>query len=159
MYFITRRNSETGIKFSGVEKLIYKAREESKAISKEIGFNKWREGYWLVAGGFSALIFKSTPDNKIFRKVAKDEWMPKLNTKKGIEIQEKLNTVTKVTIDELNQCISFDGAPFKSIGYAFNNTEYFGFIVGDNWDCKIPSDCEEVTYSRYKELFKNSDAE
>ena len=36
----------------------------------------------------------------------------------------------------------------------FNNDEYYGFIVGENWDFKIPEDCEEITVSEYNKLFK-----
>lgn len=153
MHFITKKTSETGIKFQSVSEKADAALKSAKALAKEIGFYKWRGGYWLVYGGFSSLIFKDNPDEKVFKKVNGNEWMPRLNTKKGKEIQAKLDATPRVTIDDLNQCIGFNGAPFKTIGYNTNNDEYFGFIVDEKWDVKIPSDCEEVTVSKYKEIF------
>jgi len=153
MYFITKKTSETGKKFQVISEKSDEVFKADKALAKEIGFHQWRPGYWLVYGGFSSLIFKNTPDEKVFKKVNGNEWMPKKNTKVGKEIQAKLDATPRVTIDELNQCIGFNGSPFKTIGFAQNNKEYFGFIISEKWDVKIPSDCEEVTCSIYRELF------
>lgn len=155
MHFITKKTSETGKKFQVISEKADAVLKADKAVAKEIGFEQWRGGYWLVWGGFSSLIFKEKPDEKVFKKVNGNEWMPRLNTKAGKEIQAKLDATPRVTIDELNQCIGFDGAPFKTIGFAQNNKDYFGFIVDEKWEVKIPKDCEEVTVSKYNEIFKS----
>jgi len=73
----------------------------------------------------------------------------------GLDYEEALlMTCPTVTIDELNQCVGFDGAPFKTIGFAGNNDSLFGFVVRDDWGFIKPDDCEEVTNSKYNELFK-----
>lgn len=154
MKYITKRSSETGKKFQEIENKAKLILLQDRKIAIEIGFTEWRGGYNCVYGGFSSLIFKKTPNTKIFKKVYGNEWMPKLNVKEGKEIKARLDSSLTVTKNDLNQCIGFDGAPFKTIGFAQNNKEYFGFVVDEDWDVKIPEDCEEVTVTRYNELFK-----
>lgn len=155
MHFITKKTSETGKKFQKIAEKASEVTKANRAVAKEIGFDEWRRGYWLVFGGFSSIIFKDKPDEKVWKKNNGNEWLPRMNTKAGKEIQAKLDATPKVSIDELNQCIGFDGAPFKTIGYAQNNKDYFGFIVDEKWKVKIPKDCKEVTVSNYNELFKS----
>lgn len=153
MYFITKRTSETGLKFQEIDDKRKRIHEQEVAISKEIGFKEWRGGYWKVFGGFSSLIFEEKPDENIYKSVNGNEWMPKKNCKEGKEIQAKLNSSETVEKHELNMCIGFNGAPLKTIGFAFNHSEFFGFVVDPKWEHESPKDCEEVTYSKYKELF------
>lgn len=155
MHFITKKTSETGKKFQVISDKTNVIHKADKAIADEIGFEQWRGGFWLVYGGFSSIIFNEKPDEKIWKKVNGNEWMPRKSTKAGRLIHYKLSSTPRVTIDELNQCIGFNGAPFKTIGFAQNNKEYFGFIVKEEWNVKIPKDCEEVTTSKYNELFKS----
>jgi len=153
MYFITKRTSETGKKFQKIEDKSKLIHEQQVALSKEIGFKQWRGGYWMVYGGFSSLIFDENPDPKIFKRVNGNEWMPKKNCKEGKEIQSKLNSADVVQKHELNMCVGFDGEPFETIGFAATNDQFFGFIIDAKWEHDAPKDCEEVTYSKYKELF------
>lgn len=152
MYFKTKQNSETGLKLAEIKKKANLAFKETKELAKEIGFSKWREGYWQAFGGISCVIFDSTPDSKIWKK-QEDGYMPKLNTKKGKAIQEKIDKITSVDYFELNECVGFNGGPFKHIGTSFNNDEFFAFSVGENWNFKAPKDCVEITVSEFKELF------
>lgn len=155
IYFKTLRTSETGLKFQEVEKREVECRNAVIALGDELGFNSWRPGYWAAYGGVSACIFPDgvTPDPKVWKKVNGDEYMPRLNCKEGKQLDKKFASLPRVERDELNMCIGYDGAPFKCIGFAPNNDAYFGFTVGDNWGCKIPFDCTEVTYTEYKSLF------
>jgi hypothetical protein len=153
MYFITERTSETGKKFQKIEDKSKRIHEQEVALSKEIGFKQWRGGYWNVYGGFSSLIFDEKPDEKIYKRVNVNEWMPKKNCKEGKEIQAKLNSSEIIDNHELNMCVGFNGAPFKTIGFAANNDQFFGFVIDSKWEHEAPNDCEEVTCSKYKELF------
>ena len=152
MYFITEKKSKTGKSFQTISDKKDDVFKKQKQVAKEIGFHQWRGGYWTVWGGFSCLMFKDKPNEKVYKK-QEDGWMPKLNSKEGKEIQAKLDTCPKVEIDELNKCIGFDGAPFKTIGFGWNNKKYFGFSVEQNWKVKIPKDCKEITTTEYKKLF------
>lgn len=155
IYFKTLRTSETGLKFQEIEKREEECRNAVIALSDELGFESWRPVYWSAYGGVSACIFPDgvTPDLKIWKKVNGDEYMPRLNCKDGKELNKKFEALPRVSIDELNMCIGFGGAPFKTIGFASNNETHIGFIVGANWGCKIPNDCTEVTYTEYQTLF------
>ena len=160
MKFITKRNGKTGKKFSEIEKQKNVCHKEQCKLSKEMGFVEWRNAYWAVWGGVSSVIFKD--ENKVDKKLWKnveghsDEWMPRRNSKEGKLLHGKLISLSKVSIDDLNECIGFDGAPFKTIGFAFNSKTYFGFEVEEKWDVKIPKDCKEVTTTKYNSLFKES---
>lgn len=153
IYYIVKRTSVTGKKFVALEKQIAIMRKQHKALSKELGFTQYRGGYGCF-GGFSAICFDKEPNMEVWKRVNRGEYMPRLNTKAGKEIQAKLNAPIKISHNELNKCIGFDGFPFQTIGYNANSKTYFGFIVGDDWGVKIPKDCKEVTNSQYQKTFK-----
>ena len=153
MYFKTLRSSQTGENFKKVESKAGQAFDEQKSLSEELNFKSWREGWWQAFGGISCVHFENKPDSKLWKK-KEDGYMPKLNSKAGKELQKKIDNLTSVSYDELNQCVGFDGAPWKHIGVNFDNDEYFGFEVGESWDFKIPEDCTEITTTEYRRLFK-----
>jgi len=153
MKFITKKSSETGKRFQIISDKRSEVFKKQKQVANEIGFHQWRHGYWTVWGGFSCLMFKENPNEKVYKK-QEDGWMPRLNSKEGKKIQAQLDACSKVGINELNQCIGFDGAPFKTIGFGSNNKNYFGFEVEEDWGVKIPKDCKEVTTTEYNKLFK-----
>ena len=157
MYYITEKTSKTGLKFQAISDKRKIAQDEAIAFSKKYGFTQYRSGYWQVFGGISSCLnFKETPDKKIWGKGAgKGEFMPKKNSKVGKLINKELNDLTTVTIDDLNKCIGFDGAPFKTIGFAENNDKYFGFAIGEDWKIEVPKDCEEVLASNYRKIFES----
>lgn len=157
MYYITKRNSETGKKFQLISDRMTSIFEQQKQLSYELGFDEWRQGNWVFYGGYSSLIFPSEPDKKVYKEtIYENEWMPRLNTKLGKGIQAKLDSIPTISIDEANQCIGFNGAPFKMIGFSRGNEEYFGFSIREEWKIKVPLDCQEVTTTMYNSLFKNA---
>lgn len=153
MKFKTLKSSITGQKFEAVNKKAKQAHKETVELSKKIGFEQWRIGYWCAYGGISCVMFKSIPDEKLWKK-EKDGYAPKLNVKAGKEIRKLFDEVTSVSYDELNQCIGFDGAPWKHIGVSFDNDEWIGFEVDEKWNVNIPKDCTEVTTTEYNNLFR-----
>ena len=50
-------------------------------------------------------------------------------------------------------CVNYEQNFMEHIGYAFTNNDYYGFIVDSTWKFTAPTDCEEVTFSKYNELF------
>lgn len=154
LYFITNKESETGLKFDLIEKKMNQILKRQKAISKNIGFKQWRDSRCAVSGGFSSIVFKEEPNRKVWSKISENEYLPKRSSKAGREIWEQLNSVGMVENQELNDCIGFKRNTFHSIGFAMDNHYFFGFEINDEWGIKIPKDCEEVTGSAYKNLFK-----
>ena len=155
MYFITKKTSVTGKKFQIIADKMNVVQDAQKALAKEMGFKAWRKGYWCFCGGFSSIIFEKAPDEKLWKKVNGNEWMPRLNSKAGKELEAKLDACPKIKGNEINECIGFkDGFPFKTIGFAMRSKTHFGFVVGENWDVKIPKDCKEVTITKYNSIFK-----
>ena len=152
MKYKTLKSSETGKKFSLIYEKSCKAHDETVALSEELNFETCRIGYWCAYGGISCVMFEETPDKNIW-KSEKDGYTPKLNNKVGKEIAEKFNQITSVSYDELNQCIGYDGAPWKHIGVNFNNKLWVGFETDEKWKVKVPKDCEEITITEYNQLF------
>lgn len=156
LYYKTRRTSETGLKFQEIEKREEECHAAVIALGNELGFSRWRPGYWSAFGGISSCIFPEgvTPDPKVWKKVNGDEYMPKFSCKEGKKLNQKFDVLPRIRREELNRCIGFDEeSPFYCIGFAFTNETYYGFIVGQNWDCKIPDDCTEITFTEYQTSF------
>lgn len=158
MYFITPKDSETGKKFSAISEKRKQCYQAQKELAQKYGFTQWRSGHWVLFGKISACIFPETPDTKIWKRVnSRDEWMPKLTTKEGKEIKKDFDSLPQVSNEELNACVGYD-EDWSTIGFAQNKT-FFGFIGFEDWDVKVPEDCEEVTVSKYREMFGNDKKE
>ena len=158
MYFITPKNSETGKKFQKIAEKLDVCFENQKALAEKYGFTSWRGERWVVAGGISSVIFPqgTTIDTKVWKEVRDGEYMPRLNINQGKAIQADFDKALTISKAELNACISWNEGFSKHIGFCKANNEYFGFTIEDDWtDIVIPSDCTEITTSKYKELFKN----
>lgn len=157
MFYITKKDSETGRKFTEVIISKDRAIKEQKAFAEKYGFRTFRAACWQAWGGISSCLdFKETPDKKIWGKgLKKGEYYPRQNSKSGKDIYKEIENLHCVSIDVLNQCIGFDGAPFKQIGFASCNKQYFGFVVDKKWKIKVPKDCEEVLESKYDLLFQS----
>lgn len=156
MFFITKKESETGKKFAEILKKKEVAEKEQIELSEKYGFKTYRAAYFSVWGGFSSCLdFKEAPDKKLWGKGAKpNEYFPKKNSKVGKAIVQEFEDMTYVTTRELNSCIGYTEMTFNKIGFAFGNDEYFGFITSKEWGVKIPNDCEEVTETKYDKLFR-----
>lgn len=155
MYYITKKESKTGLKFQELIAERDKCTEAAVILSKKYGFEEWRQGYWKAFGGISSCIFKEQPDKKIWGKgAAPGEYMPKRNSKIGKQINQEFDELPTVSLFQLNKCIGWESSGFQSIGFSFGNDEYFGFSVSEKRNLTVPEDCEEVTTSRYRELFK-----
>ncbi len=159
MYFITKKNTATGKKFAALEAKMQVVTKAQKALSKELGATQWRDSYWVVMGGFSALIFPKgkEPDLKLWKNVngSKTEWMPRYNRKASKEISNKINALPVIRNKDLNDCIGFKADIFKSIGFNPYSKDYFGFIAKEEWNIRVPKDCKEITYTQWKKIFGN----
>ena len=157
MYFKTERNSETGKKFQEFADKKKLALNAQVVFAEKYGIKQWRDKGWYVGGQFYSVIFKDDVevDLKVWKEVKglPNEYMPRLNSKKGKEIQKEIDEMPLVSKAELNSCIGWDEDFSKSIGYA-RSKEYFGFEVDEKWEVKIPKDCIEVTTTEYKKLFR-----
>ena len=156
MYFITEKTSETGKKFQKVLEKMKTIRKFQSDLSDELGFSKWRDGYWVSAGGFTSLLFDTEPDMAIYKRVSgsKNEYMPRLNNKTGKEIAAKLKACPVLERHELNDCIGFDGGLSMTIGCNSRNKQFFGISAEEDWNIKPPKDCKEITTTEFKKLFK-----
>lgn len=151
MYYKVSINSETGKKFLDLKEKGNHAIDAVGQLAKELGFKRWRQGYWCIWGGVSCVFFNSPVDKKIWTK-KEDGWMPKLNTKIGKKLYAKIKDLPKVTWHDLNMCIGYDQF-FHSIGVSYSNKDWVYFSVNESWNVKIPHDAIEVLYSEFKSNF------
>jgi hypothetical protein len=157
MYYVTKKESETGKKFTELLKKKEIAIAAQKELSTKYGFETYRGAYWQAWGGFSSCLdFKETPDKKIWGKGAEyKEFYPKKNSKVAKAVWQEFQDMPCVSTDELNACIGMERKSFKTIGFAFGSDEYYGFITSKKWGVIVPKDCEEVTETKYDEVFEN----
>lgn len=155
MYYITKRDSETGKKFASFREKMKRAFQEQREMCNKYGFSHWRAKSSFSFGGISGVQFPNgfDIDMKVWKSIGTAQYYPRLTSKIGKLIHAEFEAMFTVEKDELNACIGYNEI-MNTIGFAFNNDEYFGFAIGKNWDVKIPDDCEEVLHSKYLELFK-----
>ena len=152
MYFITKKDSVTGKKFAAISEKRKQCHKAQKELALRYGFNQWWQAYGVVFGGISGCLFDKEPDTKIWKYVKYLKgWMPKIGTSEGKKIMKEFNNLPHIANEELNACIGWD-EDCSTIGYAKNKSLY-GFVGFDDWKIDVPDDCEEVTISKYKELF------
>ena len=157
MYYITRKNSETGKK---MQELLDKASAIRKEISeylKLLGANpkSWvsSDNYFFNTGVI-AVIFDKEPDLKIWKEFKKipNSYQPRITTYEGKKIQAKLDSIEAIDRVDLNRIVGF-GQVFQHVGFDLGSKDYFCFMLREDWRHTMPEDCEEITYKRYLELF------
>ena len=157
MYYITRKNSETGKK---MQELLDKASAIRKEISEYLKLlganpNQWgsSDRYMLQTHFYSAL-FDETPDMKIWKecKELPGTYQPRRMNYEGKKIALKFESIEPIERDAINEIIGY-GQVFRYAGYDINNPDYFCFKIEESWNHTMPEDCEEITYKRYLELF------
>lgn len=159
-YFKTPQDSETGKKFTEIEKRGDVCHEALKAFLEKYGFQQYRPSRISHVGGISSCKDPINPiDSKLWKSSGYgfNEWMPKLNCKAGVAIMAEIKALPIVDIDELNAVVGYEGSTFKSAHIGFSGGEvcktHFGFVLADEWNVIPPSDCEEITASDYKKHF------
>ena len=157
MYYITRKNSETGKK---MQELLDKASAIRKEISEYLKLlganpNQWgsSDRYMLQTHFYSAL-FDETPDMKIWKecKELPGTYQPRRMNYEGKKIALKFESIEPIERDAINEIIGY-GQVFRYAGYNIHNPDYFCFKIEESWNHTMPEDCEEITYKRYLELF------
>lgn len=153
MYFITKKDSETGKKFQALDEKIIEKRDAINKLIDKYGLTGVYIHKPSCGGRIHSVEFKETPNPKLWKKARHVGYYPK-RTKEGIAIIKEFCSIPQISSNDINMCVGFGGAPFKTIGYNLTSIgDYFGFEVGDDWVFTPPADCEEVTSSRYKQLF------
>lgn len=156
MYYITKKDSDTGKKFMDIVDKIKEASNAAKEEAIRLGAEKFTTDSWHLAGGLTGIILPNRPDNKdlILRKSVKVKnlYVPNRKSKSGRELETKWQQLPVVGKNELNNIINHDD-PFSNIGFNYNHPEYIAFSIMEEWNVTTPDDCEEVTTTKYKEMF------
>lgn len=154
IYYKTPKDSETGEKFQEIAERADLCQESVKLLLNELGASsQYYPDRWSVYGGIEYVIFDKEPDMTVWKsesKIGINVYSPRLKSKAGKDLESEIGLLPKVSRYELNQCIGFD-SHFHCIGFTYND-DLFGFSVSSNWKCKIPTDCEEITYSEYQSI-------
>lgn len=156
MYYITKKDSETGKKFQELLDTMRQYRQHAFKIAERFGTTKIVRPGFSIDGGVFAVVEPTIIDDKLIRPLkkfkVKNSYVPNTRTKKGKELQKELDELPVVMTHDLNAVIGWDEA-FSNIGYDYNNPEYFAFSVKESWNIKMPEDCTEITTAQYKEMF------
>ena len=158
MHYITKVDSETGLKFMALKAKISQVNKASIKCAKEFNTEVICSNRWAIAGGIEGLYLINGTDDKRLRLDKKfnhdNIFVPNLKNKGGKEIKKAWSELPIVSKEELNSIVNYNERHFSSIGYNFNNKEYVAFDVEEKWKIKVPNDCEEITTTKYKEMFK-----
>lgn len=157
MFYITKRDSETGKKFADLQQLFAQSHKEKVELAKKYGFGGWTE--WQIGFGIANVVFAEgvIPDEKLWKPSKshnRDCYKPNLRTKVGRALQNELNSAKRVYPQDINFPVLRDHPdnPWMTIGFR-SAGNYYGFETPAKWKYELPADCEEVTSIKYKELF------
>ena len=162
MYYITKKDSETGKKFALIVEKIKKANSAALEIVKELGADAHRPSNspWISHGGISSFVFYHEPENKsIWKIIGKNEYFISKKTKEGTALLRRIKILPIVEIDELNKCIGMEtmsDSHWRSIGFHADDDEkikFFGFKLKEEWKINVPADCTEVTTKNFNKIF------
>ena len=159
MYYITRKNSETGKK---MQELLDKASAIRKEISEYLELIGAKSNQWVSSDKYffntvvRAVLFETEPDMKIWKEFKKfpNSYQPRMTSYEGKKIQTKFDSIEAIDRVDLNRIVGF-GQVFQHVGFDLGSKDYFCFMLREEWKHTMPEDCEEITYKRYLELFKN----
>ena len=157
MYYITRKNSETGKK---MQELLDKASAIRKEISEYLKLLGANPNQWVSSHNYffntivRAVLFESEPDMKIWKvfKNFPNSYQPRITTYEGKKIQSKFQSIGVIDRVDLNKVVGFEQV-FQHVGFDLGSKDYFCFMLREDWRHTMPEDCEEITYKRYLELF------
>lgn len=157
MYYITRKNSETGKK---MQELLDKASAIRKEISDYLKLVGANPNQWVSSDKYffntvvRAVLFESEPDMKTWKVFENfpNSYQPRITTYEGKKIQAKLDSIEAIDRVDLNRIVGF-GQVFQHVGFDLGSKDYFCFMLREDWRHTMPEDCEEITYKRYLELF------
>ena len=157
MYYITRKNSETGKK---MQELLDKASAIRKEISEYLELIGAKSNQWVSSDNYffntvvRAVLFETEPDMKIWKEFKKipNSYQPRMTSYEGKKIQAKFDSIEAIDRVDLNRIVGF-GQVFQHVGFDLGSKDYFCFMLREEWKHTMPEDCEEITYKRYLELF------
>ena len=156
MYYITRKNSETGKKMQELLDKTSAIRKEISEYLKLLGANpkSWVSSDKYFFNTVIAVLFESEPDMKIWKvfKNFPNSYQPRITTYEGKKIQAKFDSIEAIDRVDLNRIVGF-GQVFQHVGFDLGSKDYFCFMLREDWRHTMPEDCEEITYKRYLELF------
>ncbi|UJF29873.1 hypothetical protein L0B70_00325 [Kaistella sp. 97-N-M2] len=155
IYFKTKKDSETGKK---IQALVDRAKNAEEEINKFVDELKSDRKYltsdrYILGTGIVGLKFEIEPDMKVWKKFHGFPfyYSPRMSSKEGKQLQEKLNSFDKVCRTEIGETIGFDDF-LKTPGIELNGVDYFGIAFGSDWNHSLPTDCVEITGSEYNNL-------
>ena len=119
MYYITRKNSETGKK---MQELLDKASAIRKEISEYLELIGAKSKQWVSSNnylfntGVMAVFFDKEPDLKIWKEFKKipNSYQPRMTSYEGKRIQAKFDSIEAIDRVDLNRIVGF-GRVFSTL--------------------------------------------
>ncbi len=155
IYFKTKKTSSTGEK---IQNLVDRAKKANNEINEFVDELKSDRRYlinerYILGTGIAGLKFETQPDMKIWKefKGFPNYYSPRMSSKEGKLLAEKINSFDKVGRDEISEAIGLNDF-FRMPGLKLCDSDYFGITVDKGWNHKMPGDCIEITGSEYDNL-------
>lgn len=148
-YFKIKRDTLIGKELTKTLSIIPKIQEEAGKLCDEYKFKEYRRGHWTYAGGFTAFCSPlGEVDLELFKQDNCGNFTPRLNTRKGKELQAKMDSVPSITTMDINKL--FGLRAYEGMGIAFKDKEWIGISVEDN--AIIPPYAIEITKIEWMNL-------
>lgn len=157
LYYKTLKNTETGDKIKRIINLCHQGRQEAEELCRELNAEEQYliNSRFILGTGLVAFRFSNEPDMKIWKKHKIDGYYePRLKSKKGKEIQNKIFNLQRIDKAELSDAIGLS-CWFRSPGFT-EVKNYYLFNLESSWEHKMPNDCAEITGSEYDKLLKET---
>ena len=155
IYFKIKNDSETGKK---IQNLVDRAKKAEKEINQFVDELKSDRKYlrnerYILGTGIAGLKFEAEPNMKIWKnfKGFPNYYSPRMSSKEGKVLAEKIDSFDKVGRDEISDAIGLNDF-FKMPGLHLGKSDYFGIAMDKNWNHPMPKDCFEITGSEYDNL-------
>jgi hypothetical protein len=154
MFYITKRDSETGIKFQELDNKRIVMYSQMDELQKQVKADSYYTSSSHAFGAIVSFVFEKEPDLKIWKYSKKDnDYTPRASSKEGKSIKEKMKLIEFISKKELNSCLTDKLLFAKTVGFNWSNADYFGISIREDWCIEMPNDCEEVTTTKYNEMF------
>lgn len=152
-YYKTNKDTETGLNIQALLDRADVFDKQVEILREKYGFTRvWASSFYFR--NLSAVEFEGEPDMSIWKKVRDIDggYYPRSRSKN----KEVLNDFTElknleIKRDELDDIIG-NKRVFAHAGFKDTIPDIYIFIVGSDWGCKIPEDCEEISNIEYEKL-------
>lgn len=153
-YFKVRKDSEVGERFSELIERWSIVKNRISDFLLTIGADSYYTSSLCCIGAISDIVFKEEPNMKIWKKskTAQNTYTPRLSSKEGKKMEQRIKACGEIRNIELNLCIGYNES-WECIGFSGKTTcEYYSFNCKCELSAEVLAQCVEITAMEHEEL-------